>query len=52
MGRAQKWVFIENSLGFSRISSTSCEILQGILGIFGGFCQVYMLEAAKNPRNL
>ena len=38
---------LRNSLGFSRLSSTSCEIFLGFSGILEGICEVYMLDAAK-----
>ena len=36
--------YLRTILGFSRISSTSCEIFLRIYGIFGGICQVNMLD--------
>ena len=45
--RAQNWIFmdiLENFLGFSRISNTSCEIFERVYGILGRICQGYMLD--------
>ena len=36
--------YLRKIQGFSRNSSTSCEILLGIYGIFSGICQDYMLD--------
>ena len=40
--------YLRNFLGFSRISSTTCEFFLGICCLFRGICQVYMLDAAKS----